>query len=135
MERGWRPAADTVILGDSGYPLKAWLIPPIVRDIHDRGNVRFLRAHKVTRRVIENSIGILKEKFPCLNYLRVDPAFACKIFNCCVTLCNFSRYENYHGGEMKNEHEEIDDSVHAEEQEEDLQGADRLDRILNYFRQ
>lgn len=87
MENGWRPIQNGIILGDSAYPLKDWLIPPL------SNNRRFLNAHKSTRRVVENAIGILKEKFPVLNYLRVSPEMASDVFNCAVTLCNFSRTE------------------------------------------
>lgn len=130
-EEGWRPVANGVILGDSAYPLKDWLIPPLVRDAENRANIRFLRAHKITRRLVENAIGILKEKFPCLNHLRVKPEFACQIFNCCVTLCNFSR--NPDGRVVLDNVPDCDDTVQLEEQQ-DLRGIDRLQRILNYFR-
>lgn len=87
MENGWRPIQNGIILGDSAYPLKDWLIPPL------SNNRRFLNAHKSTRRVVDNAIGILKEKFPVLNYLRVSPEMASDVFNCAVTLCHFSRTE------------------------------------------
>ena len=92
MEGGWRPIPGSVILGDSIYPLKDWLIPPL-NDVQDPVVIAFNRAHKSTRRVVENSLGILKEKFPCLNYLRVDPVFAANIFKCCTSLCNIARNE------------------------------------------
>lgn len=91
MEAGWRPFAETVLLGDSIYPLKSWLIPPIIRNPEDPSQRRFLRAHRQTRRLVENAIGILKEKFPCLNYLRLEPVKACQVIQCCVALCNLSR--------------------------------------------
>lgn len=81
MEEGWRPLMNSVLLADSGYPLKDWLIPPLVTDPNDQANKSFLRAHKKTRRLIECAIGILKEKFPCLNHLRLNPRFACLVFN------------------------------------------------------
>lgn len=84
MENGWRPIQNGIILGDSAYPLKDWLIPPL------SNNRRFLNAHKSTRRVVENAIGILKEKFPVLNYLRVSPEMASNVFNCAVTLQFFT---------------------------------------------
>jgi hypothetical protein len=44
-----------------------------------------------TRRLVGNSIGILKEKCSCINHLCVQvPVFATNIFKCCVTLCNIS---------------------------------------------
>lgn len=91
LEQGWRPLEGGVLLGDSIYPLKSWLIPPVIRNENDRAQIRFLRAHRSTRRVIENAIGILKEKFTCLRHLRVNPIYACNIIKCCVTLCNLAK--------------------------------------------
>ncbi|KAJ8893002.1 hypothetical protein PR048_005583 [Dryococelus australis] len=90
----WRPCPNTVVLGDSGYPLKDWLIVPAHNEVATPAVHRFNRAHKSTRRIVENSLGILKEKFSCLNYLRVQPTFVANIFKRCVALCNFSRDAN-----------------------------------------
>lgn len=138
MESGWRPIANGIILGDSAYPLKDWLIPPIVKDCNDEANIRFLRAHKSTRRIIENAIGVLKEKFPCLNYLRLQPKLACDVFNCCVTLCNYSRLPqdvpNIGPDEDQPNDDNISDDPNAEENLSDQGGNSRFERILNYFR-
>ncbi|XP_050308057.1 putative nuclease HARBI1 [Anthonomus grandis grandis] len=91
MENAWRPHPNLVILGDSAYPLKQWLIPPTSENPLNQAQQDFNRAHKRTRRVIENAFGILKEKFPCLNYLRVSPVFAANVFKYCATLCNISK--------------------------------------------
>ncbi|KAG5869816.1 hypothetical protein JTB14_037551 [Gonioctena quinquepunctata] len=68
MENGWRPHANAVILGDSAYPLREWLIPPTYDDPMNPVRTAFNRAHKQTRRIIENAFGVLKETFLCLNY-------------------------------------------------------------------
>nr|CAI5832608.1 unnamed protein product [Callosobruchus analis] len=93
MEEGWRPILNGVLLGDSGYPLLEWLMTPIEVNI-DAASAAYNRAHKKTRRLVENSIGILKEKFPCLNYLRLSPVYAANVFKCCTALYNISRQEN-----------------------------------------
>lgn len=80
-----------------------WLITPVIPpQIQQTEAVqRFLRAHKKTRRLVENSLGILKEKFPCLNYLRLAPNVACKVILTCSVLHNLekrlgsSSYETY----------------------------------------
>lgn len=130
MEQGWRPIPDGVLLGDSIYPLKTWLIPPILRNPEDLSQRRFARAHKKTRRIIENAIGILKEKFPCLNYLRLDPPYACNVIKCCVTLCNITKEVvdyNVLNGDDANE-EEIE-----EEHELVWEGNAEANRKLQFF--
>lgn len=77
---GWRPDDDNdaIILGDSAYPLTTWLIPPTIRNVNAhvlhlaRAVPIFERVHRKTRFIVENSIGILKEEYPCLNYLRIN---------------------------------------------------------------
>lgn len=93
----WRPDndEDSIILGDSAYPLTTWLIPPTVQTVnanihHLAGVVEiFERIHRKTRFIVENSIGILKEEYPVLNYLRVrDPIHISNIIYTCITLHN-----------------------------------------------
>ncbi|XP_063635066.1 putative nuclease HARBI1 [Cydia splendana] len=92
-ENGWRPFPNAFLLGDSAYALKQWLITPnIPVEIPiTEAVMRFLRAFKSTRRLVENALGVLKEKFPCLNHLRVQPLKACSIFLACVTLHNLEK--------------------------------------------
>lgn len=126
MENGWRPIQNGIILGDSAYPLKDWLIPPL------SNNRRFLNAHKSTRRVVENAIGILKEKFPVLNYLRVSPEMASDVFNCAVTLCNFSRTEEDENFRITDP-SDSDNEGEANETLPDCRDQNKLQTILNYF--
>lgn len=126
MENGWRPIQNGIILGDSAYPLKDWLIPPL------SNNRRFLNAHKSTRRVVENAIGILKEKFPVLNYLRVSPEMASDVFNCAVTLCNFSRTEEDENFRITDP-SDSDNEGEANETLPDCRAQNKLQTILNYF--
>lgn len=81
-EGGWRPDNNnnSIILGDSAYPLTTWLIPPTVRaaNMRIRGLApaieQFRKTHRKTRFIVERTIGIWKEEYPCLNYMRIkDP--------------------------------------------------------------
>ncbi|XP_055841252.1 putative nuclease HARBI1 [Episyrphus balteatus] len=85
---GYRPFPSAVILGDSAYSLSEWLITPCRTNPDNAVEQRFNRAHKRTRRIVENSFGILKEKFPCLNYLRMQPTVAEQIVIACCILHN-----------------------------------------------
>lgn len=130
MEQGWRPAPDAVLIGDSIYPLRSWLIPPLLRNPEDPAQLRFVRAHKKTRWIIESAIGILKEKFPCLNYLRVKPAYACNIIKACVTLCNLTKHEavNYDDEDFRDDGNEM-----REEVEDNDAGNQKLQFFYNHF--
>lgn len=98
-----------VLLGDSGFPLRTWLMTPLHANPNDPAERRYNRRLKSTRRIIECALGILKEKFPCLNYLRVDPVHASNIIKCCTALCNIAREDV--DEEQLNWNEIIDDDI------------------------
>jgi len=89
FENGANPVPGGVILGDSAYACRSWLIPPFPGDVAD-AKLRFNRSHKKTRSLIERSIGILKCRFYSLMYgLRVrDMIHASKLIRCAVILHN-----------------------------------------------
>ncbi|KAJ8886043.1 hypothetical protein PR048_012249 [Dryococelus australis] len=88
-----------LLLGYSTYPLKERHIPPPSSHFRIRrhpGNyveIRFNPMHKKNMRLIENALGILEEKFPGLNYFRMEPLFAKNGEKCCTVLCKISRSE------------------------------------------
>lgn len=133
FEAGWRPLPDVILLADSGYPLKEWMIPPTDLNLNDPAVMRFNRAHKSTRRVVENSFGILKEKFPCLNYLRVNPVFACEIIKCCFTVCNIARTDDDAEQVLQYQGVGVEDEL-AREDDPNPAGQRRLQALLNFFR-
>lgn len=125
-ENGWRPFPHAVLLGDSGYGLRKWLITPNIPVEIPRTNAlaRFLRAFKSTRRLVENALGILKEKFPCLNHLRMQPVSACNIILSCIILHNIHKrlgsevYEPYeYHADVEGEGEEAHEDVEAADPE------------------
>lgn len=135
MDDGWRPIPNAIILADSGYPLKEWLITPVANVQNDPAVTRFNRAHKSTRRFVECSIGVLKEKFPCLNYLRVSPVFAANIFKCCATLCNLSRDTGEDADVQLQDEGEVEDGDNAEHPPAAVGAQLRLQQLINHFRQ
>uniref|UniRef100_A0A915IHC2 DDE Tnp4 domain-containing protein n=1 Tax=Romanomermis culicivorax TaxID=13658 RepID=A0A915IHC2_ROMCU len=110
----WRPIPNAVLLGNSGYPLKEWLVPPLLRPRNDAG-ARFNIAHKGTRRIVENSFGILKKSFTSLEKLRVDPTFAGEIVKCCCILHNMLLDIRGEEGIEDNYNIVIDPNIKAEE--------------------
>ena len=84
------PFPGAVLLGDSGYPLREWLITPFLGDPEDPASQRFNSAHSKTRCIVEQTFGILKTRFYCLKTgLRIkDMTLAAKIIIACGVLHN-----------------------------------------------
>lgn len=54
------------LLGDSGYPLKGWLLTPYLNPTN-RGQECYNVAHIKTRNTVERCIGVLKKRWACLH--------------------------------------------------------------------
>uniref|UniRef100_A0A8C4HJK6 Putative nuclease HARBI1 n=1 Tax=Dicentrarchus labrax TaxID=13489 RepID=A0A8C4HJK6_DICLA len=78
---------DGIILGNSAYPLLPWLMTPFLAATTP-AQARFNTAHCKTRCAIERLNGVLKRRFACLNYLRVEPQGASNIIVACTVLHN-----------------------------------------------
>ena len=117
-------------LGDSAYSTNDWLIPPFRQNARDPAEQRFNVAHKSTRRIIECAYGILKERFPCLNYLRVAPNYAAKIVMACATLHNLASVDDFmiEEGDAGDE-----DGANESSNGNEVRNA-RLRALLNFFR-
>nr|XP_055023917.1 putative nuclease HARBI1 [Misgurnus anguillicaudatus]XP_055024930.1 putative nuclease HARBI1 [Misgurnus anguillicaudatus] len=84
---------DGIILGDRAYPLLPWLITPFLA-ASTPAQARFNTAHCKTRCAIERLNRVLKRRFACLNYLRVEPQGACNIILACIVLHNIATRRN-----------------------------------------
>ncbi|XP_042607187.1 putative nuclease HARBI1 [Cyprinus carpio] len=84
---------DGIISGDGTYPLLPWLMTPFLAATTP-AQACFNTAHCKTRCAIERLKGVLKRRFACLNYLRVEPQGACNIILACIVLHNIATRRN-----------------------------------------
>lgn len=78
------------LLGDSGYPLKSFLLTPYANPI-GQAQTRYNRSLRRTRVLVEQTIGILKRRFGCLHLeLRFAPDICSKVFVTCALLHNIA---------------------------------------------
>ncbi|KAJ3647953.1 hypothetical protein Zmor_019795 [Zophobas morio] len=83
---------DYFLLGDSGYPLRTWILTPFSENVQPNSpEQNFNEIHKNTRVKIECCNGVLKMRFRCLlkhRVLHYTPPVCCKIINACAVLHN-----------------------------------------------
>ncbi|XP_062579744.1 putative nuclease HARBI1 [Saccostrea cucullata] len=79
--------AEGWLLGDSGYPLRPWLLTPV-----NNPSTNYNTSHIRTRNFVERSFGVLKSHFRCLDTsggsLLHSPRKACEITVACAVLHN-----------------------------------------------
>ncbi|XP_033744292.1 putative nuclease HARBI1, partial [Pecten maximus] len=82
---------DGLLLGDSGYPCRHFLMTPFINPSTNEQQ-RFNNSLCRTRTTIEQTFGILKRRFACLSVgLRVAPTKAAGIIMACVVLHNIAQ--------------------------------------------
>ncbi|XP_047507202.1 putative nuclease HARBI1 [Pieris napi] len=82
---------STWLLGDSAYPLRKYMMTPILNTVTGTPESHYTDVHARTRNLIERTIGLLKARFRCLLVHRVlhyTPEKAASIVNACVILHN-----------------------------------------------
>ncbi|XP_028034310.1 putative nuclease HARBI1 [Bombyx mandarina] len=80
-------------LGDSGYPLRSWLLTPIVNALPRSMEEYYTNLHCRTRNTVERCIGVLKARWRCLlahRVLHYDHHMVAKIINACCVLHNMA---------------------------------------------
>lgn len=85
---------NSLLLGDSAYPLLDWLIPPFKDNGHlSQDSTQFNKLHSSARIVVENAFGILKSRFRRLLHFTEQTnlklivnliASACILHNICL---------------------------------------------------
>ncbi|XP_071142099.1 putative nuclease HARBI1 [Mytilus edulis] len=94
LQTNHRGLIDGVILGDSGYACRPYLLTPYANPT-ERHQQRFNRCHASTRSVIERTFGILKRRFHVLHSeVRMKPEKVCRIFGACAVLHNIGLSRN-----------------------------------------
>ena len=87
FESARKPFAG-VLLGDSGYMLRDWLLTPILNP-HTPKEQEYIDALCVTRCTVERCIGVLKRRWHCLHgEIRLATRSVCKVITACVVLHN-----------------------------------------------
>ncbi|XP_012566446.1 putative nuclease HARBI1 [Hydra vulgaris] len=124
FENGELPFNGAVILADSAYPCRKWLIPPFPGD-PDGAQKRFNIAYRKTRSIIERCFGIVKDRFYALktgiHLHKVEDAS--KLIMCGFVIHNLClRY-----GDNDNDFEKCDE----EQASENLTQADQNDGAFN----
>lgn len=91
------PYSFSSVLGDSGYPLKRWLLTPFPNPQTPEQRA-YNQRHSQARAVVERTIGLLKGRWRCLDAtggaLCYRPEKVCKIVRACAVLHNLAQLQN-----------------------------------------
>ncbi|CAF1239650.1 unnamed protein product [Didymodactylos carnosus] len=129
---------DGWLLGDSGYPLRAWLLTPF-NDPTTAAQRRYNRALKSARSTIERAFGVLKARFCCLDRsgggLQFTPERCVKIILSCMYLRNLARRLQLEDDDEEKIRQilldEFDDGVNTQEVPTGTRVRDSV--VQNYF--
>ena len=119
-----------VLLGDSGYALKPYLMTPYYEPA--TANQRaYNRAHRKTRVIIEQTFGRWKRRFHLLHSeVRMHPEKVCQLIGACAILHNIAIAFNE---PMEDEEDYEDDEPDVQEYQGRQRGHLIRDHIANTF--
>lgn len=93
-EGGFR---DSWLLGDSGYPLRPYLLTPVQHPATN-SEEQFNQAHGRTRSIVERAIGLWKQRFRCISKssggLKLNSSKSCSVIVVTAILHNIAVREN-----------------------------------------
>lgn len=105
------------ILGDSGYPLRPWLLKPLEAEPVSRGEVNYNKLQKATRTITEHVNGILKMRFRYLlkyRSLHYAPENASRIINFCCAMHNMCVKKDLPDVPPENVHDDVLEGLHMD---------------------
>jgi hypothetical protein len=82
-----------IVAGDSGYPLRPWLLTPITNATPGTAEEYYTDIHCKTRNTVERCIGVLKARWRCLlshRVLHYHHTIVAKIINAGCVLHNIA---------------------------------------------
>jgi len=134
FEAGWRPFDGAVLLADSAYPVKDWLLTPF-RGAEEGLQGRFNWAHRKTRMLVEQAFGVIKKRFYILaTGIRFHKMKnASEIIIACFVLHNLCIL---HGdqGEVDDTADEPDDGLQLAPADDQMNPANPRNKFLACFR-
>uniref|UniRef100_A0A8D8TYU7 Nuclease HARBI1 n=1 Tax=Cacopsylla melanoneura TaxID=428564 RepID=A0A8D8TYU7_9HEMI len=128
---------DTHLLGDSAYPTKQWLLPPY-KDFGrlDASKKKYNLIHSKTRVVIENTFGLLKNRWRRLKMVYVNnPSKAADITAACCVLHNYCLLEDDFFDTLYAQEEDLGNAPEQApgRHEDDARGTSKRDDICAYL--